>query len=144
MMATVQGSRANKMQKMAKYTRSADADNVMVFHGREVREVPHAAGGMSFVLQLSHSDSSDKEGWTMQERAGYDGWGHDSRRTWRTGERLEQEGFLGFSSQFGGAAYTLHHRFYLHLDDRNRLWLAAEDGCEGFPAKESSMMRRPR
>jgi hypothetical protein len=27
--------------------------------------------------------------------------------------------------------FTLHHRFYFHTDGRGRLWLAAEDGCEG-------------
>jgi hypothetical protein len=133
-----------KMQRMPGYSKDAEADNVRVFHGREVRDVPHAAGDMSFVLQLSHADSTDEEGWTAQERAGYDGWGHDSRRTWRRGERLEREGFVAFRSTFGAGAFTLHHRFYLHRDaPRDRLWLAAEDGCEGFPAKESSMMRGP-
>jgi hypothetical protein len=36
-------------------------------------------------------------------------------------------------SQYGEAVFTLHHRFYLHLDEGNRLWLSAEDGCEGTP-----------
>ena len=35
----------------------------------------------------------------------------------------------------GEKAFTLHHRFYLHLDRSNQLWLSAEDGCEGRPAK---------
>ena len=26
-------------------------------------------------------------------------------------------------------------RFYLHFDKKNRLWLSAEDGCEGTPAQ---------
>ena len=50
------------------------------------------------------------------------------------GERLEQEGFEGFRSTFGREAFALHHRFYLHLDGANRIWLSAEDGCEGTPA----------
>lgn len=62
--------------------------------------------------------------------AGYDGWGHDGGRVWRKGQHLEAEGFRSFRSKFGAAAYTLHHRFYLHLDSQNRLWLAAEDGCD--------------
>ena len=114
-------------------------DNVQVFHGREVRRVPSAAGGMEFVLQVSHADEDDPEGWTQQERAAYDGWGHDSARVWRDGERLEKEDFGAFRNKFGAKAFTLHHRFYLHLD-RNRLWLSAEDGCEGFPSEHSSIM----
>jgi hypothetical protein len=74
------------------------------------------------------------EGWTQPEVAGYDGWGHDSKRTWRKGDRLESEGFKSFRSKFGAAAFALHHRFYLHFDRANRLWLSAEDGCEGTPA----------
>ena len=35
------------------YSQDANADNVQIFHGREIRQVPHAAGGMGFVLQLS-------------------------------------------------------------------------------------------
>ena len=56
---------------------------------------------------------------------------HDSQRDWRTGKRLEDEGFKSFRSKFGDEAFALHHRFYLHLDRGNRLWLSAEDGCEG-------------
>ena len=129
-----------RMASMPGYSKDARADNVKVFHGREVRKVADAAGGMGFVLQLSHAAEEDEEGWTPQERAGYDGWGHDSRRVWRDGKRLEKEGFKSFREKFGAAAYTLHHRFFLHLDGRNRLWLAAEDGCEGFPSNRSSIM----
>ena len=92
---------------------------------------------MGFVLHLSYAGagaSDDPEGWTPQEVGGYDGWGHDSQRTWRNGERLEGEGARGFAAKFGPASLTLHHRFYLHLDQRNQLWLSAEDGCEGHPA----------
>jgi hypothetical protein len=125
---------ANRMAKMPNYRKVADADNVTVFHGREVRQVANAAGGMGFVLQLCFA-GEDPEGWTKEELSGYDGWGHDSRRTWRKGERLEAEGFRTFRSRFGPSAYTLHHRFYLHFDRRNQLWLSAEDGCEGEPAR---------
>ena len=51
----------------------------------------------------------------------YDGWGHDRGRTWRKGERLEAEGYKGFKSTFGDAAFTLNHRFYLHFGRRNEV-----------------------
>jgi hypothetical protein len=65
---------------------------------------------------------------------------------------LAQEGFAHFAAKFGPEAYvchnrsfmfcklcivtllysyTLHHRFFFHTDSKKRLWLAAEDGCEG-------------
>ena len=132
----------NKMHRLPGYTQDASADGATIFHGREVRSVPHAAGGMSFVLHLSDAQSDDPEGWTSQEVEGYDGWGHDGGRTWRKGARLEAEGFTGFRSRFGAAAYTLHHRFYWHWDRLDRLWLAAEDGCEGFPSNVSAIRTR--
>jgi len=90
---------------------------------------------MGFILQLSHSDVSDPEGWTAAERGdGYDGWGHDSGRTWRKGDRLVREGCADFQKRFGPDAFALHHRFYLHEDLQNRMWLSAEEGCEGTPA----------
>ena len=122
-----------RMHQIPNYQQTADADNVRIFHGREIRRVPDAAGGMGMVLQLS-SVENDPEGWTVPELEGYDGWGHDSGRTWRQGERLEQEGFKNFREKFGPSSFALHHRFYLHLDPFNRLWLSAEDGCEGTPA----------
>merc|ERR1712166_366035 len=126
----VQDAATDKMQKMENYTESAEVDNIRLFHGREVRKVPNAAGGMHFVLQLC-SSLEDPEGWTSQERDGYDGWGHDASRTWRDGKRLEGEGIEGFRDKFGPEAFTLNHRFYWHLDRTDQLWLAAEDGCEG-------------
>ena len=123
----------SRMASIPGYTQTADADNAKVFHGREVRKVPSAAGGMSFVIHLTHTEE-DPEGWTPQEVARYDGWGHDSGREWRQGQQLESEGFATFRSKFGADAFALHHRFYLHLDGGNQLWLSAEDGCEGFPA----------
>lgn len=128
-------AKTNRMERIPGYSRSEAADNVKVFHGREVRQVEGAAGGFGFVLQLSLAGESDPEGWTSQELAGYDGWGHDSSRTWRKGDRLEEEGFGNFRAKFGRDAFALHHRFYLHLDGRNQLWLSAEDGCEGHPAQ---------
>jgi hypothetical protein len=124
----------DRMAKMAGYDRSAFADNRRLFHGREIRQVPAAEGGMGFVLQLSLAEGGDPEGWTAQEIAGYDGWGHDAGRVWRDGARLEREGFTAFRTKYGDKAFTLNHRFYLHLDADNRLWLSAEDGCEGTPA----------
>jgi len=116
------------------YKKDAAADNVNIFHGREIRQVPHATGGMGFVLHLSMAEG-DPEGWTPQEIQEYDGWGHDSSRTWRDGARWEQEGFKSFRDKFGEKAFGLHHRFYLHFDFMNRFWLSAEDGCEGHPAR---------
>merc|ERR1712183_27320 len=123
-----------RMAQIPNYSRSADADNVRIFHGREVRKVPDATGGMGFVLQLSHA-TDDDEGWTPAEVAGYDGWAHDVGRTWRTGDRLEEEGFQNFKKMFGTEAFALHHRFYLHFDGNERMWLSAEDGCEGTPCR---------
>lgn len=123
-------ARVDRMAKMPGYSKSGSADEVAVFHGREVRKVVDAVGGMGFVLQLSHS-AEDPEGWTAPERDGYDGWGHDSQRVWRDGTRLEGEGVAGFRQRFGPKAFTLNHRFYWHRDRNNGLWLSAEDGCEG-------------
>jgi len=123
----------NMMAKTPNYSKSANADNIKIFHGREIRQVPGAVGGMGFVLQLSSADD-DPEGWTKPEVEGYDGWGHDTSRTWRTAERHASEGFTAFKNRYGQRAFSLHHRFYLHYDSSNRLWLSAEDGCEGTPA----------
>jgi hypothetical protein len=132
---------ANKprMHMIPNYSQSEPADEIRLFHGREIRQVPWAAGGMGMVLQVSHSgtDSSDPEGWTRPEVDGYDGWGHDAGRTWRNGNQLESEGYGNFRKQFGSQAFTLNHRFYLHLDKDNRMWLSAEDGCEGTPASKA-------
>eukprot|EP00966_Prymnesium_polylepis_P237535 5493850-Prymnesium_polylepis.1 len=143
-MPLIHDADTNRMNKMAAYDRSAAADNVRLFHGREVRKVPDAAGGMGFTIHLSLAGADDPEGWTAEELAGYDGWGHDSQRVWRTGERLEGEGFGTFRSKFGPEAFTLHHRFFLHLDSRDQMWLSAEDGCEGFPAPagQRNMLRQ--
>jgi hypothetical protein len=125
---------AKKMALVPGYSRSSVVDNVRFFHGREVRKVTNAAGGMGFALHLSLANAGDPEDWTPQEASDYDGWGHDQGRPWRNGEKLESEGFKTYREKFGPAAYGLHHRFYLHLDPQNRLWLSAEDGCEGTPA----------
>ena len=116
------------------YSQDASADNVRIFHGRELRQIPNAEGGMGFVLQLSLADGNDPEGWSKEEVATYDGWGADSGRVWRKADVYEEEGFKTFKETFGPKAFGLNHRFYLHLDSQNRMWLAAEDGCEGTPA----------
>ena len=58
-------------------------------------------------------------------------------RVWRTGDMLESEGYKSFRSTFGPSAFTLQHRFYLHLDRGSQLWLSAEDGCEGVAAAQA-------
>jgi hypothetical protein len=140
---TVFEATKGRMHQLDTYQQSAAADNLEIFHGREIRQVSTAAGGMGFVLQLSLANEQDPEGWTEQEIVGYDGWGHDSGRDWRTGERLEQEGFTNFRERFGPKSFCLHHRFYLHWDAMNRLWLSAEDGCEGTPANNNAPNPNP-
>ena len=134
-----------RMEKIPGYFKNEQADNLEVFHGRELRSVPDAAGGMNFVLQLSLANADDPEGWTKDEQERYDGWGHDSGREWRKADQYEREGFATFSDKFGPQAYGLHHRFYLHYDGEERLWLSAEDGCEGraSPWRRGARARKP-
>ena len=47
-----------RMYQTSNYKKSADADNTHIFHGREIRQVPTAAGGMGMVLQLSLSGAA--------------------------------------------------------------------------------------
>ena len=86
---------------------------------------------MGFVLQLV-SSKEDPEGWSAQEKLEYNGWTHDHGRNWRKAGDHESEGNVAYKEKFGNNAFGLHHRFYWHLDKQNRLWLSAEDGCEGF------------
>jgi len=126
----VHDSSKKRMHSIPSYERSSSADDVSVFYGREVRKVPDAAGGMGFVLQLV-SSRDDPEGWSEQEISEYNGWAHDSGRKWRKAGDHASEGNTAYGSRFGQSAFGLHHRFYWHLDERNGLWLSAEDGCEG-------------
>jgi hypothetical protein len=126
------GAETTRMHAMPGYTRTASADSCAVFHGREVRTVVGAAGGMQLVLHLSDSAGDDAEGWSREEIEDYNGWGHDSGRPWRNTSRWQSEGVSGVEEKFGPAAYGLHHRFFLHLDRASHFWLSAEDGCEGY------------
>ena len=155
------------MNRVPDYERSSHADNASIFHGRELRGIPTANGGMGFVLQLSYADPSgtkttttstsavdgvvvpsgkgadsawdgravDDQGWSNEEIATYDGWRSDRVRQWRNAKTYVAEGFDHFSEVFGDKAYGLNHRFFLHYDDRGRMWLCAEDGCEGTPSE---------
>ena len=139
-----------RMQQIIGYQPSGAADNVHYFHGRELRQVPHAAGGMGMVLKLSLAPPSlssemnnttqriDPQGWSLEEMQTYNGWQSDRQRVWRTAQDYEDEGFENFIAQYGAQAYGLHHRFYFHQEQGAVLWLAAEDGCEGTPAKMSN------
>lgn len=140
-----------RMHQLATYQKSSFADNVSYFHGREIRQVPTARGGMGMVLQLSLAPPSDyalanhgnltpppkrvdPQGWSDAEMATYDGWGSDRGRVWRQGTDYEREGFEGgFRKKYGPKSFGLNHRFYLHKDFKGKMWLAAEDGCEGTP-----------
>merc|ERR1712086_27989 len=123
--------RHDRMARMSDYKKSPKADNIKIFQGREIRQVPTAAGGMGCILQLSLANVDDPEGWTRAEVEDYNGWAHDSKRPWRDAWTLECDGFAGFDTKFSDDAIALHHRFYLHFDSRSQLWLSAEDGCEG-------------
>ena len=77
------------MYKIENYKESVDADNVRIFHGREVRKASMngkaANGGGECVLHLSFASKipateTDPEGWTSAEMKDYNGWGHDSGR----------------------------------------------------------------
>ena len=145
-----------RMFRIPNYSQSAEADNIQIFHGREIRNVPHAKGGMNLVLHLSLANNNknnnnndnkninnnngnainkqeDPEGWSVEEMAEYNGWMHDTSRKWRTLVDWEKQGFVTASKKFGLKSFGLHHRFYLHLDKHNQIWLSAEDGCEGTP-----------
>jgi len=153
------------MSRIPKYQKSALADNVSVFHGRELRRIPSANGGMGFVLQLSYADPAgvaapadgpdaagkgaeaawtgnavDAQGWSAEEIASYDGWRGDSFRQWRKAATYEAEGFATFAERFGADAFGLNHRCFLHLDGQDRVWLSAEDGCEGTPSEGRSLL----
>ena len=127
----VHDAKYSKMSSTTNYSQSSAGDNKIYFHGREIRSVKNAAGGMEFVLHLSDTEN-DVQGWSEQERADYNGWNHDGGRPWRKIKQWQEEGVVGFADQFGSTAYGLHHRFYFHLDKNNKFWLSAEDGCEGF------------
>eukprot|EP00520_Triparma_pacifica_P013144 CAMPEP_0118642058 /NCGR_PEP_ID=MMETSP0785-20121206/5638_1 /TAXON_ID=91992 /ORGANISM="Bolidomonas pacifica, Strain CCMP 1866" /LENGTH=195 /DNA_ID=CAMNT_0006533595 /DNA_START=98 /DNA_END=681 /DNA_ORIENTATION=+ len=117
----------SRMFQTPGYDKSPSADNVRYFHGREIRQVPNAAGGRGFVLELSDSED-DAEGWSEGEISGYDGWGHDSGRHWRKVGDWEKEGVKNVRENYGHEAFGLNHRFYLHYDSSNHFWLSAEDG----------------
>ena len=99
-----------RMFKIPGYSKSNFSDNVVYFHGREIRKVKWAEGGRGFVFQLSLAEGDDEEGWTEAERVGYDGWGKDVGRQWRNGEALEREGVPNFREKFGQQAFSLNHR----------------------------------
>ena len=112
----VADSTKRRMHQVEGYEKSADADNTVYFHGREIRNVPDAAGSRGFVLQLSDS-SDDPEGWSPEEVKTYDGWGHDSSRQWRKTGDWESEGVsmrekVGRNDRFSSVSSSLvisHH-----------------------------------
>ena len=165
----IHSSSMSLMNRIPNYEKSAFADNISIFHGRELRKVDNANGGMGFVLQLSYADPSgsvstiddsskgrgggenkgatatwsgtnvDTQGWSNNEILTYDGWRSDKVRQWRDAKMYETEG-VKFTNIYGEKAFGLNHRFFLHFDDRSRMWLCAEDGCEGTPSEGKSLM----
>jgi hypothetical protein len=79
--------------------------------------------------------AADAQGWSAEETATYDRWRSDRVRRWRDAGTYAAEGFGDPSRVFGDGAYGLNHRFLLHYDDGGRMWLSAEDGCEGTPSE---------
>ena len=155
------------MSRTSSYKKSSFADNIISFHGRELRQIPSANGGMGFVLQLSYADPSatvedlssqdgapiganaewkgspvDPQGWSKEEIATYDGWRSDRYRRWRKCDTYEAEGYSTFGKDYGNDAFGLNHRFFLHFDNQNKMWLSAEDGCEGTPSDGNSFMKK--
>ena len=49
------------MSRIPNYTKSSKANNISIFHGRELRGIQGANGGMGFVLQLSYADPEGVE-----------------------------------------------------------------------------------
>ena len=162
---TIHPSSEPLMCRIPNYKKSSYADNKTIFHGRELRKIPTANGGMGFVLQLSYADPSadqttisdnnpagkgadaswtgqrvDPQGWSAEEIATYDGWRGDSFRQWRNAPVYQSEGYETFTQECGEEALGLNHRFFLHLDGQDRMWLSAEDGCEGTPSEGRSLM----
>jgi len=109
------------------------ADNVQLFHGREIVKVPLAKGGMQQVLQLCLA-GDDPMDWSPEECDSYDAGYTDRRyRKWKSAEDYYNEG-VPLAEIYGPDAYALHHRFYFHKDVNNCLILSAEqDGMKGVP-----------
>ena len=84
------------MASLPGYARDASADDATIFHGREIRGVTGARGGVSMVIHLSLANGEDPEGWTSGEREDYAGWLSDRQRRWRDGNVFAEEGFAGF------------------------------------------------
>jgi hypothetical protein len=87
---------AHRMASLPEYARDASADDATIFHGREIRGVTGARGGVSMVIHLSLANGEDPEGWTSGEREDYAGWLSDRQRRWRDGNVFAEEGFAGF------------------------------------------------
>lgn len=54
----------SQIENYNEFKASAKADNVQVFHGREVRNSPDANGGQGKILHMSFAGGDDPEGWT--------------------------------------------------------------------------------
>ena len=154
---------------MPNYGKSAHADDVSIFCGRELRGVPTASGGTRFVPQLScaeplalaagpygdagavagegaivarSGEAADPRRWSSEGIATYDGRGADSLRKRQNGPANESEGFGTFSKRFGKGAFGLNHCRFLHSDGWFRVWLSAEDESEGALSEGRSWVGR--
>ncbi|KAL3793576.1 hypothetical protein ACHAW5_002856 [Stephanodiscus triporus] len=130
------------MNRVPDYERSSHADNIYADpYGTRTTTTSTSAVDGVVVPSGKGADSAwdgravDDQGWSNEEIATYDGWRSDRVRQWRNARTYAAEGFDRFSEVFGDKAYGLNHRFFLHYDDRGRMWLCAEDGCEGTPSE---------
>jgi len=140
------------MSRTPDYKKSSFADNIFSFHGRELLSYADPSATLGEVSSTSTAGKGadaawngspvDPQGWSKEEIATYDGWRSDQFRQWRKCSMYEDEGYSTFGQEFGNEAFGLNHRFFLHLDNQNKMWLSAEDGCEGTPADGSSIMKK--
>ena len=72
------------------------------------------------MLHLSLANGVDAEGWTQQEIAEYDGWGHDSSRRWRKAPQLQKESAFPLSENCSMTLYTNRRGFRTLLQSLGR------------------------
>ena len=107
--------------------------------------MPWAPGGGGMAIHLSFAGepgADDPEGWTGEEVDEYAGWLSDRQRRWRDGSILVEEGFEAFRERFGPEAFTLHHRFYLHVDDTEQVLAQRRGRVRGRGAATSAERAR--
>ena len=117
----------------------ATADNVRVFHGREVRSVPWPPGGggwRSTSASLASRAPDDPEGWTGERRwTSTPGGSQTGSAGGETGRSSSRKGSRRSASDSDPRRSPCTTGAHLHVDDADEFWLSAEDGCEGVAQK---------